>query len=573
MNKKRLLGIILSIVLVLWLTPVVCMTARADEPTDYHLNIGGVQVTSANKSGTGWSFTPGTSNSPAILSLTGATITSSNSAAIKYDSDAEYPLKIEFSGDNTISGDSTSYRYGIENGSKDIIIAGSGKLTVSGHYGIYSLGSVTISGGEVITSSTGNGDNYGICTENGDVIISGGAVTATGYRDGIRAQEGSVTIGGAETIVNASGTDPSTPYSSSNGIYSHNNITINGGVVSASAGGCGLNSFGSDIKISGGKVTVNVNRTGIYTYYGKVSITGGIVEVICTGDGSSGMFSDHIDVSGGSVEVSGKKYGVGSSSNSTIINTISISGGCFIAKGGTKALNSKVINGIKGTGWSNTEGTENGTDIGISDQERQFDHKKVQFLSPTVTVPPKANTLTYNEEAQYLVTDGTAYGNYIMEYAFGDDETTEPTSGWDEGIPQKINVGTYYVWYRAKDNTSNEHSVSKCVPVTIGKASATVITPPTSSGPLTYTGQPQALLATAGTADENGTMEYAIGVNETNAPDSGWSTGIPEGTDAKTYYVWYRATANNTDKNVKTAPLSALPLPLNRSRLLLLLLL
>lgn len=67
---------------------------------------------------------------------------------------------------------------------------------------------------------------------------------------------------------------------------------------------------------------------------------------------------------------------------------------------------------------------------------------------------------------------------------------------------------------------------------------AKVITPPVPKVNLAYTGDPQEL-ATAGTP-ENGTMQYALGTDSTNVPTSGWSTSIPTGTDAGTYYVWYR---------------------------------
>ncbi|MBE6613038.1 MAG: hypothetical protein E7632_11150 [Ruminococcaceae bacterium] len=56
---------------------------------------------------------------------------------------------------------------------------------------------------------------------------------------------------------------------------------------------------------------------------------------------------------------------------------------------------------------------------------------------------------------------------------------------------------------------------------------------------LTYTGAAQALVS-AGTA-ESGTMQYALGDNDTNAPTIGWGTIIPAKTDAGTYYVWYKA--------------------------------
>ncbi|MCR4654664.1 MAG: Ig-like domain-containing protein [Lachnospiraceae bacterium] len=61
---------------------------------------------------------------------------------------------------------------------------------------------------------------------------------------------------------------------------------------------------------------------------------------------------------------------------------------------------------------------------------------------------------------------------------------------------------------------------------------------------LTYTGSAQELV-TAGTA-EGGTMQYALGSNETTSPTEGWTASIPTGTEAKTYYVWYKAKGDAT---------------------------
>ena len=53
------------------------------------------------------------------------------------------------------------------------------------------------------------------------------------------------------------------------------------------------------------------------------------------------------------------------------------------------------------------------------------------------------------------------------------------------------------------------------------------------------TGLPQSLIKPA-CLGEHWTIEYALGSDENTIPVSGWSTGIPEGVDAGTYYVWYR---------------------------------
>ena len=56
----------------------------------------------------------------------------------------------------------------------------------------------------------------------------------------------------------------------------------------------------------------------------------------------------------------------------------------------------------------------------------------------------------------------------------------------------------------------------------------------------TYDGTEKPLVTVIGETT-GGTMQYALGTDATNTPTSGWGTSIPTGTDAKTYYVWYKA--------------------------------
>ena len=70
---------------------------------------------------------------------------------------------------------------------------------------------------------------------------------------------------------------------------------------------------------------------------------------------------------------------------------------------------------------------------------------------------------------------------------------------------------------------------------------AAVVTKAPEAKTLTYTGSAQELV-TAGTAT-GGTMQYALG-NATEATQP-YTTSIPTGTDAGTYYVWYKASGNS----------------------------
>ena len=78
----------------------------------------------------------------------------------------------------------------------------------------------------------------------------------------------------------------------------------------------------------------------------------------------------------------------------------------------------------------------------------------------------------------------------------------------------------------------------------IGVTDEVEITPPTVIDNLAYTGEAQELVAPGSTNE--GTLYYALGVDEENepAPNTGdvtnWYESVPTGTDAGTYYVWYK---------------------------------
>ena len=80
---------------------------------------------------------------------------------------------------------------------------------------------------------------------------------------------------------------------------------------------------------------------------------------------------------------------------------------------------------------------------------------------------------------------------------------------------------------------------------------ASVVTAPAPKTGLVENGNPQELI-TAGSA-EDGTMYYAIGTDPTTAPTDGWSTSIPTGTTAGTYYVWYKVVGDTTHADTDTA--------------------
>lgn len=82
-----------------------------------------------------------------------------------------------------------------------------------------------------------------------------------------------------------------------------------------------------------------------------------------------------------------------------------------------------------------------------------------------------------------------------------------------------------------------KNNVTAVLLYNIVAASATV-TPPSAKENLVYDGTAKELI-NAGSST-SGNLQYAVGSSDTSAPESGWSTDIPERRDAGTYYVWYR---------------------------------
>ena len=81
-----------------------------------------------------------------------------------------------------------------------------------------------------------------------------------------------------------------------------------------------------------------------------------------------------------------------------------------------------------------------------------------------VTKAPEAKILTYNGQAQELITAGTATGGE-MQYALGTkDAATQP---YTTDIPTATNAGTYYVWYKVVGDENHSDTAPACVEVII----------------------------------------------------------------------------------------------------------
>lgn len=346
MKHKRgtkLLSILLSLVLMLGLLPTMVLTASA--ATSYNVWIGGVEVTSDNSSGTGWSYDSGSKT----LTLNG----------------------YQYSGDG--------YKY-VNNGS-------------TGNYAaIYAKQDLTISltGESTVTNTVGElggwNENHGVFVEGKLTIQGEGQVTVNGKRSGIRSRSLQIDSG----TVNASCNGDT--FIDGSIVVTENGLTISGGNVTAS-GKKGIKVGGGDVLITGGTVNAvgsDYQGYGISVDNGDVTISGGKVTAISTSTSNSSYRNGII------VDGSGKKLTIGAS-----VTSVTFSGEDGAVRG-SEGSAGRVVNAVAGIGWDNKEGTGTATDIGISTSGQELNYKKAQFPAPPAymeaTVDETTHKVTFSEK-------------------------------------------------------------------------------------------------------------------------------------------------------------------------------
>ncbi len=184
----------------------------------------------------------------------------------------------------------------------------------------------------------------------------------------------------------------------------------------------------------------------------------------------------------------------------------------------------------------------------------QLNLSKVVFDSSTKTF-----SLRPNYEVTYKVVNGT----------WSDDSTADKTETVQSGskpasVPTGMKAASGYTG-GAWDTNPTDATITGATTFTYtftAKQAATVTKAPAAKN-LTYTGSAQELV-TAGEAT-GGTMQYALGTDATTAPTSGWSTYIPTGTDAKSYFVWYKAKGDSNHTDSAAACVTATISPLSIS--------
>ena len=200
--------------------------------TSYNLRVGGVEVTSANTSGTGWSY----DNQTNTLTLDGFNYEGDGSGI---EIETLQDLNILIKNENRIKNISSSYS----------------DSTNGWSCGIYAFGNLTITGDGTLDVTGGTADtSHGISVLGKLEIDSQGTIIAkaqaTAGTSGIYAYDGIVIKNGNITAYAAEATN------SSRGIECNGDITISGGTVAAKAEKGETFSYGLE---SDKKITISPN--------------------------------------------------------------------------------------------------------------------------------------------------------------------------------------------------------------------------------------------------------------------------------------------------------------------------
>ena len=301
------------------------------------------------------------------------------------------------------------------------------------------------------------------------------------------------------------------------GIYSVNEMAINGGILNVTAG------------------TTKFNSCAFKAQSGRIIINGGTIEA--HGGLSDYNYSYALDCFSGYDD----ETKIGLQINS--LNTL-------VATGERQAINFALDTACAGTGWTNVEGTvgEAAIAVGHYQDSGVTSFKKVEFVGATlVTIEIANKEINYNEDAptytyvtkidDVTVTDENLLSAVATKLTIG----SSYTKGSDAGEYDIVNSNASY---NEKFNVSGEdYMISSVVKgtLTVKKIDA-VVTAPTAKTDLHYTGEAQKLINAGSTT--GGTLQYSLdGVN--------YSEEIPEATNVGEYTIYYKVVGDTNYKDVE----------------------
>lgn len=292
-------GFLCAVLVLMGVLMCVPLGANATEtPESYNLWVGGVQVTSANAggiTGDGITGTVSYDRGTRTLTLSGAAITGVAKTHSTWDEHAciytTEDLRIVLVGNNTLDPTVTSgngrgiYAKGSDSNNRiTLTISGEGSLETTGTFqGIYGSDcDVVIAGGTVTSQTQISADN---------LSVQGGMVTATSNSDNCFYVTNSISISAGSVTATSN---------SRNGI-SAQSVTITGGTVRVSGGGSYGILAGNSVSL-GGSAHVEVRGT-TQAFYGTLAETTGYCRT-----SESGAFTETISASGTYFEYVGPEH-------------------------------------------------------------------------------------------------------------------------------------------------------------------------------------------------------------------------------------------------------------------------
>lgn len=209
-----------------------------------------------------------------------------------------------------------------------------------------------------------------------------------------------------------------------------------------------------------------------------------------------------------------------------------------------KAVPLKLINETAGVGYDQWMRP---SEIKASTSGAMLNYRELSFPAKTYTVQYDANGGTGTMEPD-TVQEGQGL---LLPWCSFDPPEGQTFSFWDVSGIDLIGMPQDYA------AITSSCAMDGIITVTAkwADAPAPVIQTEPEGLALAYTGSAMELVTAGEVAKENlhtvGRMQYALGKDAETAPVSGWRDELPTGTDAKTYYVWYRGTGDENHSNTK----------------------
>ena len=155
----------------------------------------------------------------------------------------------------------------------------------------------------------------------------------------------------------------------------------------------------------------------------------------------------------------------------------------------------------------------------------------INKATPTYTAPTY-NNWTYDGSSHYLVTAGSTNHGTIQFSTDG--------SSWSTTRPTQTNAGVYYTYWRLVGDNNHTDISPASIRTDVSKATPTYTTPTRRTG-LTYSGSSQYLTTSGSTS--HGTIYYST-------DGSNWYTSRRTGTNAGTYYCYWKLVGDSNHSDV-----------------------